>query len=89
MGSIPVRVTSTEKQDKSPAFSFFVLVARTLSNPLARTKGFGSIVDYRSCGYQENARIGFETLLRRFRVGSLVRRSKFPYLFAVWVEALI
>ena len=26
-------------------------------------------------------RIGFETLLRRFRVGSLVGRSKFPYLF--------
>ena len=25
------------------------------------------------------ARIGFETLLRRFRVGSLAGRSKFPY----------
>ena len=24
---------------------------------------------------------GFETLLRRFRVGSLVRRSKFPYIW--------
>ena len=28
------------------------------------------------------ARIGFEILLRRFRVGSLAGRSKFPYLFA-------
>ena len=36
MGSIPVPVTSTEKQDKSPAFSFSVLVAGTLSSPLAR-----------------------------------------------------
>ena len=26
--------------------------------------------------------LGFVTLLRRFRVGSLARRSKFPYLFA-------
>ena len=36
MGSIPVPVTSTEKQDKSPAFSFSVLVAGTLSTPAAR-----------------------------------------------------
>ena len=65
MGSIPVRVTNDRKHHESGAFLFFCRwLTRTLIEPTQNALRF----EY-----------GFETLLRRFRVGSLVGRSKFPY----------
>ena len=65
MGSIPVRVTNDRKQDISPAFSFSVV-----GDPYA----------HQTQHLAQSATVhGFETLLRRFRVGSLAGRSKFPY----------
>ena len=65
MGSIPVRVTNDRKQDISPAFSFSVV-----GDPYA----------HQTQHLAQSATVhGFETLLRRFRVGSLAWRSKFPY----------
>ena len=64
MGSIPVRVTM--EKDRHP-FRWAPVFFHCASHKIEPTQN-ALRFEY-----------GFETLLRRFRVGSLVGRSKFPY----------
>ena len=84
MGSIPVRVTNEKRGHRIKGVLFFYLVgASSESNP-AHIPTSAVIPTKYECkthpAHRSAAvRYGFATLLRRFRVGSLVWRSKFPY----------
>ena len=77
----PYGSPNPRKHHRSGAFSFSRVWRPVCLEP-TRTRKIKHFIAV-NCLFCKSSlvRIGFETLLRRFRVGSLVGRSKFPYLF--------
>ena len=78
MGSIPVPVT-IEKGHQSRCPFFYFMATGTGNRTHSRLQIKHIIALFCLFCDSKKTRIGFVKLLRRFRVGSLAGRSKFPY----------
>ena len=77
-----------EKGHLACPFSYFMSLGL---NPLAQTRTPRTPPNSKICSFLSKklkARIGDKTLTRRFRVGSLARRGRFPSLLLYWQCAL-
>ena len=103
MGSIPVRVTKENKTPFGVFFSFFWRLVRHRTQRISqRLNAHGDEPQPRPSLWEAcKARVipvqeispgdevaGFATLLRRFRVGSLVGRSEIPVQNPDWLDVL-